>query len=100
MFVHACILHIYETYINLKYSVVHVNLEYVFICQVRERCRVEWAMFQNRFIEAEKSYYESKGIDVSNYSTSLGGGHIHSRKFDVEGDRQEGNPNQEGNRNL
>lgn len=48
-------------------------------------------MFQNRFIEAEKSYYESKGIDVSNYSTSLGGGHIHSRKFDAEGDRQEGN---------
>ncbi|KAL8124295.1 hypothetical protein AgCh_012081 [Apium graveolens] len=57
---------------------------------VRERCRVEWAMFQNRFIEAEKSYYESKGIDVSNYTTSLGGGHIHSRKFDVEGQHQEG----------
>ncbi|KAK1383859.1 Lysine ketoglutarate reductase trans-splicing protein [Heracleum sosnowskyi] len=64
---------------------------------VRERCRVEWAMFQNRFIEAEKSYYESQGIDVSNYSSSLGGGHIHSRKFDVEGDLPEGN-RQESNR--
>ncbi|XP_074357703.1 uncharacterized protein LOC141697305 [Apium graveolens] len=57
---------------------------------VRERCRVEWAIFQNRFIQAEKSYYESKGIDVSNYTASLGGAHIHSGKFDVEAQHQEG----------
>ncbi|WOG93448.1 hypothetical protein DCAR_0312732 [Daucus carota subsp. sativus] len=51
---------------------------------VRERCRDEWATFQNRFIDAERYYYESKGIDVSNYTSSIGGGHIHTSKFDVD----------------
>ncbi|CAM8984168.1 unnamed protein product [Rhodiola kirilowii] len=30
---------------------------------VRERCRKEWSMFQTRFSDAEKAYYQAIGID-------------------------------------
>ncbi|KAL6983774.1 hypothetical protein U1Q18_017150 [Sarracenia purpurea var. burkii] len=33
---------------------------------VRERCKNEWKMFQNRFTNAEKAYYKSMGIDPPN----------------------------------
>ncbi|KAL7261190.1 hypothetical protein ACSBR1_006768 [Camellia fascicularis] len=33
---------------------------------VRERCRREWTMFQNRVANAEKAYYTSMGIDPLN----------------------------------
>ncbi|XP_027095515.1 uncharacterized protein [Coffea arabica] len=36
---------------------------------VRERCRKEWAMFQNRMSNAEKAYYLGKGIDPSNFTS-------------------------------
>ncbi|KAG5015577.1 hypothetical protein JHK85_021713 [Glycine max] len=34
--------------------------------QVKERCGMEWRMFQGRLTNAEKGYYKSKGIDFSN----------------------------------
>ncbi|KAL6587448.1 hypothetical protein OROMI_000426 [Orobanche minor] len=37
---------------------------------VRERCRNEWDMFQDRFDRAEKAYYEAMGIDRPNSTTS------------------------------
>ncbi|CAL0329929.1 unnamed protein product [Lupinus luteus] len=33
---------------------------------VKERCGMEWRMFQSRLTNAEKGYYRSKGIDYSN----------------------------------
>ncbi|KAL2529014.1 hypothetical protein Fot_21615 [Forsythia ovata] len=33
---------------------------------VRERCRNEWAMFQDRMVAAEKAYFEAMGIDPPN----------------------------------
>ncbi|XP_010906955.1 uncharacterized protein [Elaeis guineensis] len=33
---------------------------------VRERCRKEWGMFQNRMADAEKAYYKEKGIRPPN----------------------------------
>ncbi|XP_024023885.1 uncharacterized protein LOC21410333 isoform X2 [Morus notabilis] len=33
---------------------------------VRERCRKEWTMFQTRFANAEKAYFQQQGIDPSN----------------------------------
>ncbi|KAG6394631.1 hypothetical protein SASPL_145220 [Salvia splendens] len=33
---------------------------------VRERCKNEWTMFQDRWIEAEKVYFEAMGIDPPN----------------------------------
>ena len=36
------------------------------VCQVRERCRREWTMFQERMATAEKAYFESMGIDPPN----------------------------------
>ncbi|CAL5208536.1 unnamed protein product [Lathyrus oleraceus] len=33
---------------------------------VKERCGMEWRMFQGRLTNAEKGYYKSKGIDFSN----------------------------------
>ncbi|KAJ1405334.1 hypothetical protein SESBI_25883 [Sesbania bispinosa] len=33
---------------------------------VKERCGMEWGMFQGRLANAEKAYYKSKGIDFSN----------------------------------
>ncbi|XP_059450048.1 uncharacterized protein LOC132181023 isoform X2 [Corylus avellana] len=33
---------------------------------VRERCRKEWAMFQDRLVKAEKAYFEAMGIDPPN----------------------------------
>ncbi|KAE9610321.1 hypothetical protein Lal_00006495 [Lupinus albus] len=33
---------------------------------VKERCGMEWRMFQSRLTNAEKGYYRSKGIDFSN----------------------------------
>ncbi|GKV14603.1 hypothetical protein SLEP1_g25450 [Rubroshorea leprosula] len=35
---------------------------------VRERCRNEWRMFQDRFTSAENAYYQSLGINPSNSS--------------------------------
>ncbi|KAE9454140.1 hypothetical protein C3L33_13958, partial [Rhododendron williamsianum] len=36
---------------------------------VRERCRREWKMFQDRLSNAEKAYYKSMGIDPPNSTT-------------------------------
>ncbi|KAL3511350.1 hypothetical protein ACH5RR_030751 [Cinchona calisaya] len=36
---------------------------------VRERCRREWTMFQIRMSNAEKAYYQEKGIDPSNFTS-------------------------------
>ncbi|GLT33191.1 hypothetical protein SLA2020_077970 [Shorea laevis] len=36
---------------------------------VRERCRKEWTMFQDRMTNAEKAYFEAKGINHSNAMT-------------------------------
>lgn len=33
---------------------------------VRDRCRKEWTMFQTRFANAEKAYFQQQGIDPSN----------------------------------
>ncbi|KAJ3701648.1 hypothetical protein LUZ61_005353 [Rhynchospora tenuis] len=33
---------------------------------VRERCRREWGIFQNRMTEAENAYYKEKGISLPN----------------------------------
>ncbi|CAJ2677129.1 unnamed protein product [Trifolium pratense] len=33
---------------------------------VKERCGMEWRMFQGRLTNAERGYYKSKGIDFSN----------------------------------
>jgi len=35
-------------------------------CQVRERCRKEWTMFQSRMARAENAYYKAVGIDLFN----------------------------------
>ncbi|XP_050221517.1 uncharacterized protein LOC126671756 isoform X2 [Mercurialis annua] len=39
---------------------------------VRERCRKEWTMFQDRMSNAEKAYYEAMGIDPRNLTTKYG----------------------------
>lgn len=36
---------------------------------VRDRCKSEWAMFQARVSNAEKSYYKSIGVDPSNFTS-------------------------------
>ncbi|XP_021659919.1 uncharacterized protein LOC110649595 isoform X2 [Hevea brasiliensis] len=36
---------------------------------VRERCRKEWDMFQNRMTNAEKAYFQAMGIDPANSTT-------------------------------
>lgn len=36
------------------------------VCQVRERCRREWTMFQDRMTSAEKAYFEAMGIEPPN----------------------------------
>ncbi|OIV98448.1 hypothetical protein TanjilG_16775 [Lupinus angustifolius] len=36
---------------------------------VKERCRAEWAMFQDRLADAENAYYKSIGIDMSKSTT-------------------------------
>lgn len=39
------------------------------MAQVRERCRREWAMFQDRVAAAEKAYFKAMGIDPPNSTT-------------------------------
>ncbi|MCD7457108.1 hypothetical protein HAX54_034181 [Datura stramonium] len=39
---------------------------------VRERCEKEWSMFQSRAENAEKAYYKSNGIDISNFTYKNG----------------------------
>ncbi|KAH1128727.1 hypothetical protein J1N35_000105 [Gossypium stocksii] len=38
---------------------------------VRERCKKEWSMFQNRMIDAEKAYYESMGISTTDITFGM-----------------------------
>lgn len=38
-------------------------------CQVRDRCRKEWTMFQGRMANAEHAYFKAMGIDPSNSTT-------------------------------
>lgn len=35
-------------------------------CQVKERCRKEWTMFQNRLASAERTYFRTAGLDPPN----------------------------------
>lgn len=37
---------------------------------VRERCRREWTMFQERMVAAEKAYFEAMGLDPPNSTTN------------------------------
>ncbi|TYG62962.1 hypothetical protein ES288_D07G273800v1 [Gossypium darwinii] len=39
--------------------------------QVRERCKKEWSMFQNRMTDAEKAYYESMGISTTDITYGM-----------------------------
>ena len=34
--------------------------------QVRERCKKEWTMFQDRMANAETAYFQAMGIDLPN----------------------------------
>ncbi|KAA3459416.1 copii coat assembly sec16 [Gossypium australe] len=38
---------------------------------VRERCKKEWSMFQNRMTDAEKAYYESMGISTTDLTYGM-----------------------------
>ncbi|KAB2023057.1 hypothetical protein ES319_D07G255300v1 [Gossypium barbadense] len=38
---------------------------------VRERCKKEWSMFQNRMTDAEKAYYESMGISTTDITYGM-----------------------------
>lgn len=48
------------SFISKTVTVLHRSL------QVRERCRKEWTMFQERMASAERAYYASLGIDPPN----------------------------------
>lgn len=36
---------------------------------VKDRCKYEWTMFQDRMIKAQKAYFQSKGVNLSNSTT-------------------------------
>lgn len=46
------------------------KVQLLILAQVRERCRREWTMFQDRMATAEMAYYKAMGMDPPNSTTN------------------------------